>query len=369
MQADIHDDDHNPPAPAPLNAAQVSAFWQQFSAQLVALQALPGVEFVEQANALLQQHAAALSVELEGRPGEPGARLVFTAHGDVEQFENVQALVRQAPPGLPYAVQAFRSRTLGGNFAMRMQDFELSCADVHVAHYDAGGITGLTLSFGKDIPDAMQEHARHMAFILLDHVLGEWDFAVRVGPVDFAEGESQEAEDRGLPLPSFPVLFDAFQRQVLGRSYAFPTEAEDRWMSLEVRVRDGGPDEAPDLLTFHDSANALATRADLSHLLEWTLPFSSQAELDGARDAQDALEAELLRLQRGITAFTRIEGMATRTAVFYVDDPADALPLAERLGAEHAPAQPGQLQLRFDPSWREYLGLYAAIHRNDEAAA
>jgi hypothetical protein len=32
----------------------------------------------------------------------------------------------------------------------------------------------------------MAEHAQHMAFIMLDHVLGEWDFSVRVGPVEFA---------------------------------------------------------------------------------------------------------------------------------------------------------------------------------------
>ncbi|WP_370680872.1 hypothetical protein [Comamonas sp. GB3 AK4-5] len=365
MHADIHDDDHTAPASSPLTGAQSADFWRAFTEQLSALQALPGVAFVERANALLQQQAPALSMELEGRPDEQGARLVLTAHGDVEQFENVQTLVRHVPEGLPYTVQAFRSRTLGGNFAMRMQDFELSCADVRVQHYDAGGITGLTLSFAKDIPDDMQEHARHMAFILLDHVLGEWDFSVRVGPVDFAEGEPQGA---GLPLPSFPVLFDAFQREVLGRSYAFPAEAEDRWLSLKVHARDAGPDDEPDLLTFHDSANALATRADLSHLLLWTLPFSSQASLDAARDAQDALEAELLRLQRGVTAFTRLEGMATRVAAFYVDDPAHALQWAERLEAEYAPQQAGQLQLRFDPSWREYLDLYAVIHRNDRAA-
>lgn len=364
MHADNHDDDHADTASSALTGAQSTDFWRQFSEQLAALQALPGEEFVEHANALLQQHAPALSMELEGRPKERGARLVLTAHGDVEQFENVQTLVRHVPESLPYTVQAFRSRMLGGNFSMRMQDFELSCGDVRVQHYDAGGIIGLTLSFFKPIPDDMQEHAQHMAFILLDHVLGEWDFSVRVGPVDFAEDESQ-AQGGGLPLPSFPILFDAFQREVLGRSYAFPSEEEDRWISLEVHARGAGPDDVPDLLTFHESAKALATRADLSHFLVWTLPFSSQVSLDGARNAQDALEAELLRLRRGVNAFSRIEGMATRVAAFYVDDPAYALQLAERLGAEHAAQQGGELQLRFDPSWREYLGLYAAIHRND----
>ena len=361
MQAELPEDNHRS---APLNAAQVAAFWKDFSGQLTALAALDGRAFVEAANALLQRQAPGLSLELEGAPGQDGTRLVVTAHGNIEHFEAAQAVVRQAPPLAGYAVQAFRSRTAGGSFGMRMQDFELSGDDVQVAHYDAGGIIGLALSFTREVPPQMQEHARHMAFILLDHTLGEWDFAVRVGPVEFVDAVAD-----AVPLPQFPAVFDAFQREVLGRTYDFPQEDNDRWISLEVRPRDADEDDAPDLLTFHDSAHALATRADLSYLLALRFPVDSQASLDSARAAQDALDAELLRQQRGILAFTRMEGMQSRVAAFYVDDPDAVTSLAHQLAAEHAPQLDAALALEYDPSWREYLGMYSAIHRQGRRAA
>lgn len=158
MSANTHESDHV--AAVPLGVQQIDAFWSDFSDHLPRLAALEGAEFIEQANALLQPYAPELSIELEGRLKEPGGKLVFTAHGNIEQFENVQALVRNAPQGVSYGVQAFRNRTLNPEFSMGMQGFELSCTDVLVAHYDAGGILGLELSFGKDIPAEMQEHAR-----------------------------------------------------------------------------------------------------------------------------------------------------------------------------------------------------------------
>ena len=366
MHAELPEDDHHDAATATLSAAQITAFWNEFSGQLATLEALDGRAFVEGANAVLHRHAPGLSLELEGTPGEDGTRLVVTAHGNIAQFENAQAVVRHAPRLDGYTVQAFRSRTGSGNFGMRMQDFELTCDDVRVAHYDAGAITGLELSFAQPVPPDMQEHARHMAFILLDHVLGEWDFSVRVGPVDFAEAPADPGHTH--TLTEFPAVFDAFQREGLGRTYDFPQEENDRWISLEVRPRDADEDTPPDLLTFHDSANALATRADLAYFLALRFPIDSQESLDRARQAQDALDAELLRQQRGIQAFTRMEGMAFRVAAFYVDDPEVATQLAQRLAAEHAPDLEAALALEYDPSWREYLGMYAAIHRQDRPA-
>lgn len=366
MSEDIQHADDSEQA-EPLGQHQIDAFWRDFSEQVGALEQLEPRDFVERANALLQPHAPDLALELEGNPREQGARLVVTAHGNIAQFENVQAMVRGAPRLDAYDVRGFRSRSLGRDFAMRMNDFELSCSDVLVAHYDAGGIVGLELSFEKIIPHDMIDHARHMAFIMLDHVLGEWDFSVRVGPVEFVEAFSDNV-DGAEPLSVFPPIFDAFQRDVLGRTYEYPREADDRWISLEVRARDGGDDQPPDLLSFHDSANALATRADLSHLLMWTFPFESQEELDAVRDAQDAMESELERMQRGILAFSRVENMSTRTAVFYVDDVAHASQLALRLGQENAPELRAELKVVYDPSWREFLALYGAIHAQDAAS-
>ena len=362
MSADLpheHSDTEQPLAPQ-----QIDAFWSDFSSQLSELEALDGHEFVERANEVLQQYAPGLSLELEGKLKEAGSKLVISAHGNTTQFENAQAMVRKAPHFENYSVQAFRSRALGSNFGMRMDGFELACSDVRVGYFNAGGITGLKLSFEKSIAPDMIEQAQHMTFIMLDHVLGEWDFSVRVGPVEFVDKAADDVQGTAL-LSDFPPIFDAFIRKQLGRSYEFPQEDTDRWISLEVRAHGAAEDSPPDILTFHDGANAVATRADLSHFLEWRMRFSSQQELDGVRDAQDALDEQLSSQQRGILAFSRIEDMRSRVATYYVEDPAHAMQLAQQLAKQNAPGLEPQLSVIFDPSWNEYLSLYAAVHRND----
>ena len=367
MSADLPEDDNDNDSEivTPLTEQQALAFWKAFSDRLPELEKLDGHAFVGQANDLLQEHAPGLAIELVGKAGEAGSGLVISAHGNIAQFENVQTLVRYAPQFENYAVAAFRSRTLGADFAMRMHDFELSCSDVLAGYYNAGGITGLELAFAKEIPQDMVSHAQHMAFIMLDHILGEWDFSVRVGPVEFVDAISSDLNGP-VPLPQLPAAFDAFVRDVLGRSYEYPQKADGRWLSLEIRPLDAGEDDAPDILSFHDSANAVATRADLSHFVEWRFPFESQEELDAVRDAQDALDAELARHQRGILVFSRVENMSSRVAAFYVDDAAYATALAEQLAARNAPGLQAELNVSYDPAWNEYLSLYAAIHRQDE---
>ena len=66
-----------------------------------------------------------------------------------------------------------------------MDGFELATADVLVALQPDNSQAALELRFARDIPAEFAEHARHMTFIMLDHVLGEYDFAVKVGAVDF----------------------------------------------------------------------------------------------------------------------------------------------------------------------------------------
>ena len=365
MSADIDQDDGQ--TVVPLSDPQAETFWREFSLQLPQLQTLDGQGFVTEANELLHNYAPGLSIELEGVAKEAGSKLVISAHGNTAEFENAQVLVRNAPKLQNFTVQAYRSRTLGADFGMRMEDFELTSSDVLVGYYDAGGITGLELAFAKPIPSDMMGHAQHMSFIMLDHVLGEWDFSVRVGPVEFVE-EITSGLNGPVKLSECRAVFDAFVRQTLGRTYEYPQEQDSRWLSLEVRARDTDEDAPPDILSFHYSANAVATRADLSYFLEWRLSFDSQEQLDQVRDVQDALDTELAHHQRGILVFTRVENMSTRVAAFYVDDPAHAQQLAQQLAAKHAKGIKAELNLSFDPAWNEYLSLYGAIHRRGEDA-
>lgn len=51
-----------------------------------------------------------------------------------------------------------------------------------------------------------------------------------------------------------------------------------------------------------------------------------------------------------------------------MDHPDAAAQLARQLAAGHAPGLEAALALEYDPSWREYLGMYGAIHRQDRQA-
>ncbi|WP_312463543.1 hypothetical protein [Comamonas sp.] len=343
------------PGPGQLQAKDIESFWQELVYQERHLALLPNQAFVVQANEMLARIAPDLALELERSEGSLFSRLVFSAHGNVDQFENLMALVRAAPSLPGYKVQAFRNRSPINDFSMAMEGLELSCSDVLVAHYDAGGIVGLELGFEKIIAPEQRELAQHMAFIMLDHVLGEWDFAVRVGPVDVVDAFAPEVAGVG-PLSAFPAVFDAFLRDSLGRSYRFPPADDDRWKMLEARRRDAPADAVPDLLGLRLSANAVATRADLPYCLQWTLTFEDGETLDQARDAQEGLQAALERMENGILAYTRIEGMRERTACYYVDDAAAARQSLQ----QQAVALPGRVDVSFDPSWVAYLAVYAA---------
>lgn len=67
------------------------------------------------------------------------------------------------------------------------------------------------------------------------------------------------------------------------------------------------------------------------------------------RDAQDALDEQLSREQRGILAFSRVENMSARVATYYVEDPAHAVQLAGQLGRQHVPDLEGENQRELRP--------------------
>ena len=353
-------DDAHTDQPELLDAPTLEGFWQAFAYDERNLALLPDPEFVSKANDILNQYAPELALELEHSDGSLFKRIVISAHGNTDQFENAMALVRAAPSLPGYKVQAFRSRSLGSDFSMGMAGFGLACSDVLVAHYDAGGIVGLELSFEKIIPDDMRDHAQHMSFIMLDHVLGEWDFAVRVGPVDFVDAFSQGVSGAE-PLSVFPAIFDAFQRDEMGRSYRFPKGDDDRWTAFEVRQKEA-PDDAPaDLLSLRLGANAVATRADLPHYLEVTMPVANADELEAAKLVQTSLQAAWEPLEQGILAFSRLNGDGDLVSGFYVENPATALPQVHALAQQHAEALDVDMGTMFDPSWQEYCALYAAV--------
>ena len=115
-------DDAHTDQPLLLGTQALEGFWQAFAYDERNLALLPDQEFVAKANDILALYAPELALELEHSDGSLFKRLIISAHGNTEQFENAMALVRAAPSLPGYKVQAFRNRTLGSDFSTQEQD-------------------------------------------------------------------------------------------------------------------------------------------------------------------------------------------------------------------------------------------------------
>ncbi len=327
-------------------SAACTSFWQAVSAQLDSLRTLPGHELVPALNALLQPLFPRLAAEVAGEP--PAFKLVLTAHGSMDDFDDVMALV-QSSPALPQVeVEAFRQRT-GQGFGIRMGDFELASSDILVKHEPYDGLVALEIGFAKPIPMDMRDHARHMSLIMLDHILGEYDTAVKVGPVDYADAGDSAGFD-GVSLDDFVPVFDACWRDELGHTGVFPT-GEHAWSGLTATREAEDGSEIEMVVMRNDTAAALLGRADLGHHLSVAIPVESGEELEQARVYEDRLTALLQTHEAGCCTHVVLEE-GVRTVNFQVADAAAAIAHAQSLQEDMD--LPVTLDLAFDPTWKSY---------------
>ena len=328
-----------------LDAAACAAFWDEVKKDEQRLFGMDSRDLVDELNGWLEPLAPRLAAEVCGE-GPARREIVITAHGSTGQFENVLALTRSAPAMESFSVCAFRLRSDDGSFGMQMDDFKLSTEDVLIAHAAEEGRIAIKIAFRKEIPMDYVDHAKNMAFIMLDHVLGEYDFAVKVGAVDFAEdGE----EPQGTPLDQFPSVFDAFWVGDLGRTGLFP-DGEHGWTALKATNDETGSER---LILRNDSANALVGRADLCTTLTVALAVTSNDELDVVRDFEEQLSAEMERSQLGICTHVVLADNV-RTMVWSVGDAGLARDAAQKALAA-VPWAPESVSTAFDPGWDDYL--------------
>lgn len=341
----------------------IGAFWRAFSDAQASLQALPLRERVGAANALIDQHLEGLALEMSSDDADAVVDLIVTAHGSIERFPLVAQVVAAAPALPHYRVRAFRERTTQPDFPIGMEGFELSTSEVLVALEQDGGQAALEIRFGREIPSDYQDHARNMAFIMLDHVLGEYDFAVKVGAVDFVE-EASDPLAPWVPLSQFVPVLDRYWVDTLGRTSDFPAGEHD-WSGMTLSFggqddEDGSGDEAEDkaIVMVNRSANPVAMRADLAYALTLDLAVGNRDQLAAVQDLQDQAATLLALPQLGIMAYT-LTRAGRRKAVYYVGDKQLAMqtlaPLLLRDEAESL-----ELTFAFDPAWSGYFEF--AVH-------
>ena len=346
----------------------IAAFWRDFAAAEATLQAVPLRERVEQANDLLTPHVQGLALEMQGGPDDEVIELIVTAHGSIENFPLLSQVVAAAPKLAHYRVTAFRERSTQPDFPIGMDGFELSTSDVLVALQQDNGQVALELRFAREIPHDFEDHARHMTFIMMDHVLGEFDFAVKVGAVDFV-GEDYDQDVPWTPLSQLQPVFDAYWVQTLGRTGHFPT-GEPAWDGLELQFNCAVDDEGNDVeddedadgsegpqetgvVIINTSANAVAMRADLAYALTLDLAVPDSVTLTAVQDLHDQAATLLQVPQLGILAMTLMRA-GRRQALYYVSDEQLAKQaLAPLLLRDEAASL--ELKVGFDPAWSGYF--------------
>ena len=346
-------------APSP----EITAFWREFVDAQASLQAQPLRERVESANVLIERHLSGLALEMSGGDSDAVVDLIVTAHGSIDNFPLLMEVVAAAPTLQNYRLRAFRERTSQPDFPIGMEGFELSTSEVLVACGQDDGQAALEIRFGREIPSDYQDHARNMAFIMLDHVLGEYDFAVKVGAVDFVE-EASDPLAPWVPLSQFVPVFDRYWVDTLGRTSDFPAGEHD-WSGMTLSFggqddEDGSGDEAEDkaIVMVNRSANPVAMRADLAYALTLDLAVGTRDQLAAVQDLQDQAATLLALPQLGIMAYT-LTRAGRRKAVYYVGDKQLAMqtlaPLLLRDEAESL-----ELTFTFDPAWSGYFEF--AVH-------
>ncbi|MFZ6746164.1 hypothetical protein ACO0LC_23295 [Undibacterium sp. JH2W] len=323
-------------------------FWQALANSQPQLQQMEARDAMEAINALLQPHFPNLAAELQGKPEDGVYDLIITAHGATEHFQDVMSLTQTAPKLTMFPnVTAFRARTEMGEFGMSMDNFSLSPSEVLVGHYADAGRVGLQLWFAKPIPQDMVDHARHMSFILLDHAIGEYDFAIKIGPVEFME---DEAEQDTVSLAAFPAVLDSFWRDELGHTALFPT-GENEWTGFEL-VSNTDPDDKL-LVQRNESAMSLVGRADMLWRVQVDVVLDHKDDLEAAREFEDQLETLLAQTQEGITSQITLHGNV-RSMNWHVSDVETALAKAHKLAQNFAPME-FEISSEFDPQWQDYL--------------
>lgn len=353
-------------ASASAASPEIAAFWSEFTAAQPALQALPLRDRVEEANTIIERHLEGLALEMSGGDEDAVVDLIATAHGSVENFPLLMGLVAAAPALAHYRLRAFRERTTQPDFPIGMEGFELETSDVLVACSRDDGQAALEIRFNREIPSDYQDHARNMAFIMLDHVLGEYDFAVKVGAVDFVE-QSEDPQALWTRLSELPPVFDRYWIEELGRTGKFPGSEEQDWsmMTLSFDEEDkesdaDGPAEPGDmaLVWINQSANSVAMRADLAHVLTLDLACGDRDERAAAQTLQGQAATLLELPQLGIHAYT-LTRAGRRQAVYYVGDEQVARQvLAPLLLRDEATSL--ELSTRYDPTWSGYFEF--AVH-------
>lgn len=331
-------------------ANQANLFWQAWQTNLPNLLSATAIDFVNQANELLVKYIDGVGIELRGEVADGAlsadSELHFTAYGVFENFPKVIELVNH-PIAKQYNAQAFRKpmAKFVSDFAIGMNGLELSVQDLQFAIKAGRYFIDLEIIIHQTVDDDNVQVIQHMAFILLDHILGEFDGMVKIGSVDFVVEFSE-----GFALVSaqdLSVMVNQLWRDELGRDDVYPSEYESQVAQVE-------PTDEQDGLIFiiNSSANRLIG-GELAWCVRIISEYDSQETLDISRDLEDELDLLFCQDNQAVNALI-VNNMTQgqRTIHCYCANPDDIVPKIETITAKYSLTT--TIDVEYDVRWGWY---------------
>jgi hypothetical protein len=201
-------DDKVPPAatptpttPAP-TANRAAPFWKWFTDHATALHANTDLRAVmESISAELEKAYPGVFAEI-GKNGDE-LMLVISADGITKLFPDVQEVYAARPTVPGWKIVAFRQRDAG--FAIEMNGKKIEPKTVKFVGTPGEGKLDIEVylpGFKKD-----DEEMKKIGFIILDHMIGEYDMETKIGGIDFGALESAPATAKS--LTELPAMVDA----------------------------------------------------------------------------------------------------------------------------------------------------------------
>lgn len=334
--------------------AKAQQFWRDFLIEKDRLLNLDKKDLVEQGCKMVNRYFEGVVVEFEQGLDEKNSRLVFSANGIVERFNSLNLLIKYAPEIQGLTVSAFRQRVdARRDFQIGMDGFHLKAQDILMKLTPCKGRVEAAMAFSKEIEPKFYEKAQNISLIVMDHVLGEYDGAIKIAGINFEKNAVPKDEvTQWLVLPDVPQVLDRLWTDELKHTQIFPT-GEQQWLSFELRKESDNEDVTIGM--FNQSANAIACRADMGVRLDVTIDVPDKETLNQIYEYVDALNNQLMGVQMGIHVLTLFSLQAQkRTMTYYVFDEQDALEQAIKI-SQRFPELQCAYQTEYDYRWNGYL--------------
>lgn len=329
----------------------IQSFWNKVKQSEQSLSELQPLDLIEKLNNLLSENQLDVIAEIMG--GEVKKhKIIFTAEGKIEHFELVVEIVKLAPSLDLFEIEAFRQRAnkisdLEINF--NGTSFSLGASDLLIQYHEDHRKISLDLMFAKPIAKDQINYAQTLALVILNHLLGEYDLAIKVQSINFVD---TMPDSNSITAEEFAKRFDDIWKNDLKHTGVFPiSESEDQLFVFELASKDD-PDDTT-LVQRNETANALACDINYGYGLNLSIKLDCKETLSLVYDIEDAISAAFRENKKGIHAQNSLH-QATRTMLWYVEDKHFATQIIQNILNQYQDLSV-KIDCEFDPAWMEYL--------------